>query len=240
MAGVGRPVRAPVVPRREADGAPPLDAFERVSTTEQVLRALRAAIIDGRIEEGERLRELQLAATLGTGRGAVREAVRQLVQEGLVEHEVHRGAFVRAISAADVVDVYRAREAVELAALALLLERDELELAPLALCVERMREVASREGAAFRDTIEADVSFHETLVALAGSPRLARMYSTLAAETRMILYRYPPYPPAANADDHERILAALRARSRESEPLLREHLRFSARLAAESRREAGG
>ena len=70
-----------------------LAALERVSTTEQVVRALRAAIVSGSIAQGEQLREVQLATQLGTGRSAVREALRQLVQEGLAQHEVHRGTF---------------------------------------------------------------------------------------------------------------------------------------------------
>src|SRR5207253_9519518 len=78
-----------------------LSSVERASMTEQVLRELREAIIEGRIPQGEALREVSLAGTLGTGRSAVREAIRQLVQEGLVEYEPHRGAYVRVMSLAD-------------------------------------------------------------------------------------------------------------------------------------------
>src|ERR671912_1649498 len=90
-----------------------LGAVDRASTTEQVLQELREAIIDGRIAQGEALREVPLSRTLGTGRSAVREAIRQLVQEGLVDYELHRGAFVRVMSLADRLDVYVAREAIE-------------------------------------------------------------------------------------------------------------------------------
>src|SRR3954464_2991435 len=86
-----------------------LSSVERASMTEQVLRELREAIVEGRIPQGEPLREVSLAATLGTGRSAVREAVRQLIQEGLVDYEPHRGAFVRVMSLADRLHVYRAR-----------------------------------------------------------------------------------------------------------------------------------
>ena len=91
--------------------------------TEQVLRELREAIIEGRIPQGEALREVSLAATLGTGRSAVREAIRQLIQEGLVEYEPHRGAFVRVMSLADRLDVYVAREAIETGAARRILDR---------------------------------------------------------------------------------------------------------------------
>jgi DNA-binding GntR family transcriptional regulator len=220
----------------DEDVAPPLQAFERVSAAEHVLRSLRAAIVDGRIRQGEQLREAQLAASLGTGRGAVREAIRQLVQEGLVEHQVHRGTFVREIASADVLDVYRAREAIERAAVEILLERgDRVDLEPLRAALARIEDAAAGGAGTWRDMADVDIAFHETLVALAGSPRLERMYSTLAAESRMHLYEYPPYPALRNVSDHEQILRAIEAGSPEAVELLREHLRYSARLASEWR-----
>jgi DNA-binding FadR family transcriptional regulator len=54
--------------------------------TEQVLRELRDAIVDGRIPEGEQLRETRLAETLGTGRSAIREAIRQ--KETCMSHDI--------------------------------------------------------------------------------------------------------------------------------------------------------
>jgi len=221
---------------RAADGRL-VDPFERVSTTDQVLRSLRAAIVDGRLAQGEQLREVPLAASLGTGRSAVREALRQLVQEGLAQHEVHRGTFVRAITAADIIDVYRAREAVELSAVALILEAREPGLAGVRAALARMQD-ALAEGLSWRELADLDIALHEALVEASGSPRLARMYMTLAAESRMHLYRYPPYPHGQNVVDHEQIVEALEGGRREAESLLREHLRFSARLAVEWRRSA--
>ena len=101
-----------------------LGAVERISTVEQVARALRDAIVDGRTPAGARLREVQLARLFGTGRGTVREAIRHLVQEGLVEYEVHRGAFVRVLTPEEGPDVYLAREVVEVGAVKKVLEAD--------------------------------------------------------------------------------------------------------------------
>jgi DNA-binding GntR family transcriptional regulator len=216
----------------------PLDALERVSTTEHVLRALRSAIVDGRIAQGEQLREAQLARALGTGRSAVREALRQLVQEGIAQHEVHRGTFVRAISAEDVVDLYRAREAVETHAISLILAAvEQPDPAPLRACLARM-EHAAATGRPWREMADADVALHETLVARSGSPRLGRMFATLAAESRMHLYQYPPYSQVQNVVDHEQIVAALEAGSPDAEDLLREHLRYSAELVVAWRAES--
>lgn len=209
-----------------------LDALERLSTTDQVVRALRAAIVSGSIAQGEQLREARLAAQLGTGRSAVREALRQLVQEGLVQHEVHRGTFVRIITADDIVDVYHAREAIECAALELVLALGEdVELAPLAGELDRLRESAAGGAGTWQEMADVDIRLHEHLVELAASPRLRRMFETLAAESRMHLYAYPAYPALQNVADHERIVEALERCSPQAVDLLREHLRYSARLA---------
>jgi DNA-binding GntR family transcriptional regulator len=213
-----------------------LEALQRVSTTDQVVRALRGAIVSGSIAQGEQLREVRLASQLGTGRSAVREALRQLVQEGLAQHEVHRGTFVRIITAADILDVYRAREAVECAALELALARDEaVDIGPLGAELDRLREAAAGGAGTWHEMADVDIALHERLVELSGSPRLQRMFQTLAAESRMHLYAYPAYPALQNVADHARIVEALERRAPEAVDLLREHLRFSARLATEER-----
>ena len=217
-----------------SEGQRLVERFDRVSTTDQVLRSLRAAIVDGRIEQGEQLRDVHLARSLGTGRGVVREALRQLVQEGIAQHEVHRGTFVRTITLDDIVDVYRAREAVETSAVGVILDAGAPApgLAAVRAALECMQEAAARH-LSWREMADRDISLHEALVDASGSPRLVHMYATLAAESRMHLYRYPPYPHMQNVVDHEQILEALAAGMREAVALLREHLRFSARLAVE-------
>src|SRR3954469_8655645 len=159
-----------------------LSSVERASMTEQVLRELREAIIEGRIPQGEPLREVSLAGTLGTGRSAVREAVRQLIQEGLVDYEPHRGAFVRVMSLADGLDVYDAREAIETGAARRILDAPPPDLTGLRAALEALAETAQGEDEVTEPVIDADIRFHQELVALAGSPRLVRAFETLAAE----------------------------------------------------------
>src|ERR1700761_8996212 len=73
----------------------------------------------------EPLPEAALAQTFGTGRSAIREALGKLVQEGLVVSELNRGAPVRPISRDDILDVYLAREAIEVAAVQRAIERQD-------------------------------------------------------------------------------------------------------------------
>jgi DNA-binding GntR family transcriptional regulator len=212
-----------------------LPAVERTSMTQQVLHELREAIIDGRLAQGESLREVALSQSLGTGRSAVREAIRQLIQEGLVEHEVHRGSYVRVMSLTDRLDVYFAREAIECGAVRRVIEADEpVDLDPLRATIDAMRAVARGKERVSEQLIDADIHFHQAMVGLAGSPRLSRAHDTLAAETRMLLRHHPPYPWRDYVDDHVRLLETIEQRAPHTLDLVAEHLRYSARLIADA------
>lgn len=211
-----------------------LAAIDRASTTEQVLQELREAIIDGRIAQGEALREIPLSRSLGTGRSAVREAIRQLVQEGLVEYELHRGAFVRVMSLGDRLDVYVAREAIEAGVARLAVEASPSpDLSALRAALENLRSRAEGHDRVTDELIEADIGFHEELVRLADSPRLRRAHETLVAETRMLLRHHPAYPWADYVIDHERLFDAIEQRDSRAPDYVIEHLRLSARLIGE-------
>ena len=215
-----------------------LPRFEGHSATETVRRIIREAIVDGRIPPGEQLRESRLVEMLGISRGTVREAIRQLVQEGLVEYRMHYGAFVKAQMLEDRLDVYIAREAIEVWAARTLIGRTEpLDLSALDAALATMQTREARQKRPTEETIAADLRFHHELVRLAGSERLTRAHETFADETRMLLRRHPPYPWRTYAQDHRQLVDALRRRDPTTPELVAQHLRLSARLLAGNRAE---
>lgn len=213
-----------------------LTAVERRSTTDHVLAELRAAIVSGRIGPRQPLRETALAQTLGTGRSAIREAVRHLVQEGLVEYRLNKGAFVRVLSVADVDDVYLAREAIEVTAVRHALEHtDALDLESLSTALQRITAAADAtppDQPAGTALIAADLDFHREMVRLSASPRLIRAHETLAAEAQMLLHHQPVYSPIDYAADHGVLLDSIARRDPAAPELVRDHLRLSAGLIA--------
>ncbi len=74
---------------------------------------LRDAIVTGRFQPSERLIEADVARELGVGRSAVRTALARLEHEGLVEHERHRGARVRLVTAQEAVEILETRAVLE-------------------------------------------------------------------------------------------------------------------------------
>jgi len=213
-----------------------LGTVERRSTTDQVLHELRAAILAGRIKPTEQLPEVALAQAFGTGRSAIREAIRHLVQEGLVVTEINRGARVRPVSTTDLVDLYRARTAIEVAAVNTLLEsRQEFEIAPLQAAQERIRDLCCADGSASpsQEVIAADIDFHRVMVSLAGSPRLSRAHEPLAAESQMLLNWHPVYSVSDYVADHQELLEAIASRNPAAGDVVRAHLVLSVDLLIE-------
>ncbi|HYM50200.1 MAG TPA: GntR family transcriptional regulator [Candidatus Limnocylindrales bacterium] len=208
-----------------------LPRFEGLSATETCRRIIRDAIVEGRIPAGAQLRESRLVEMLGISRGTVREALRHLVQEGIVEYQLHRGAFVRSQELADRLDVYVAREAIEVWAARRLVEGEAtIDFSPLDEALATMRIRAARQRRPTEETIAADLRFHHELVRLAGSERLTRAHETFAAECRMLLRMHPPYPWRTYATDHQELVDALRRRDPRTPELVAQHLRLSARL----------
>lgn len=144
---------------------------------------LRERIIEGDFAPGSRLSESGLAEQMDVSRNTLREAFRVLAEQGLIEHVPHRGVSVASPGIADVVDIYRARRVIECTTLrnaepehpAVQLMKDSLADAEKHLPDEDWLRVGS-----------ANMAFHDAIVALADSPRLARTYRDVAAELRLV------------------------------------------------------
>lgn len=140
---------------------------------------LRTAILAGTFPEGSRLNEARLAETLGCSRTPVREALRRLSADGLVEVLPNRGARVVPWPVSELEDVFRVRALLEghgafLAAAAI----DADGIAALEDMADRMEELACGPSPAARDELaKLDVAFHRAVVVGANSKRLAQAHA---------------------------------------------------------------
>lgn len=190
-------------------------ALEGRPTSVLIADQLRERIIDGSFRPGEQIREASLVERLQVSRGPVREALQRLSQEGLLVSHRNRGVFVLDLSITDIKEIYGAREAIELAAAeAILTERpDELAeiAAELSDFVEQM--VPLVEGKEWRKLSEIDLNFHVAFVESAGNSRLSRIYSTLAAESRICMVNLQvAYPHTSQlAEEHQNLVDLLAA-----------------------------
>ena len=174
---------------------------------------LRERVLDGSYRPAEQLSEANLAAQLGVSRGPVREALQRLSQEGLLVSHRNRGVFVVELTPADVEEIYTAREAVELAAARIVCEADgdvkAAALARLSKIVARMPKLVQAND--WRTLAKEDLAFHTALVEATGNTRLVRIYSTLAAESRICMVHLSNayHRPEALTEEHQHLVELL-------------------------------
>src|SRR3954469_1155454 len=142
------------------------------SLVELVVRRLRADILSGALAPGERLIEEQLTRRFGTSRAPLREALRLLGQQGLVEHLPRRGVRVVELSPRDIDELFSLRDALEQFAL-----RSALTAGPSAEALARVRlAVEGMERTSGDEQAVAHRDFHLALAGLADHVQLQRIY----------------------------------------------------------------
>jgi DNA-binding GntR family transcriptional regulator len=152
------------------------------TAAERAAQAIRDAIFEGNVAPGTALPEAMLTERLRVSRPTVREALRLLLGEKLATYEPNRGVFVRALTAADVVDIYAGRRLLELSAL------DTLRHAPLppgAFETTLATAAEALENHDHRSVGTENLRFHAEIVALHGSPRLDDFFRRLMTEVRL-------------------------------------------------------
>ena len=155
----------------------------RDSTASRVADTLRAGIIEGRFEPGERLSQERMRAALGVSRSTLREAFQLLIRERLLVHELSRGVFVRELTMQDISDLYRVRRVVECAALRQVEVLTPSGLRRMTAAIEDGHDAAARKE--WGQVAAASIRFHEALVSLAASQRLNTLITEVLAEFRL-------------------------------------------------------
>jgi DNA-binding GntR family transcriptional regulator len=163
-----------------------LQPIERRNLGSDVYRILRDRILRQELKAGEKLSDLRLSNELGVSRTPIREALHQLVQDGVVIAEPNRGFFVATFSQRDLEEIFELRLALELFAIRrieLQDRKDELERALFELeHVERLLRNA-KTPAAIREAADAflktDRGFHSWLISTANNKRLNAIINSI-------------------------------------------------------------
>lgn len=207
-----------------------LEPVPRKSTVEIVSDELRSAIMYGSLEPGAQLGEAELASRLGISRGPLREAIKRLSGQGYLTMETHRGAFVKAYTPQEIVDLYELRSALELYALRLVVERagdDDLDALAVRLAEESERIRRHEADTSASEPYASELDFHQQLVALSGNQAIRAQLSD--ANHKLFLALRPTTRTETRKEhavtSHVEILDRVRARDADaSVELLSAHL----------------
>jgi DNA-binding GntR family transcriptional regulator len=149
----------------------------------RIAENLRGKVMAGGLSPGTPLRDAALAAQFEVSRNTMREALRTLQHEGLVEHYINRGFVVPVLGPDDVLDIYAARRVIEIRAVQESATCSSAVLAPVGQAVDDGDRAVDDEAWGALGT--ASLAFHQALVATLGSASLNDFFASVAARLRL-------------------------------------------------------
>jgi DNA-binding GntR family transcriptional regulator len=197
------------------------------SIVDTVTEGIKQRIRDGRFAPGQRLVETDLQAIFSVSRGPVREAIRRLGSEGLVDIRHNVGAMVRSLSRDDVRNVFRVREVLEGLAARLAAENaaQGADLSPLLALERRFEKEFDGTGAKY---IAYNDAFHQMIVSLSRNDHLVEMAHRLQVRVYRVQAEQLNSSQAFQRSraEHKAIVAALLdGDGDKAERLMRRHIR---------------
>jgi DNA-binding GntR family transcriptional regulator len=211
------------------------------SLIERTYRQMLAAIADGTLRPGQRIRQAELAETLGVSRQPVSHALHLLLRQGLVEEFGRKGLRVVPLDPSRVTQLYQMREVVDGLAARLAAQRHAAGLSDAGEIAHLQGLLAA--GAAFDAStpvpvlVGADTDFHRGLYRLSGNTAIEEMtgplWPHLMRSMAMVLHR-PDYAARVWRQEHAAILRhIIDGAPSQAEAAARDHAAGAARLTAE-------
>ncbi|MEH2479874.1 DNA-binding GntR family transcriptional regulator [Nitrobacteraceae bacterium AZCC 2146] len=175
---------------------------------DRVIAELRQAILSGRLKPGERLVEGRLADELGVSRNPVREAIRALASEGLIEVTARRGAAVATMTENEARETIEVRALLEGQNARLAARRQDKEI------IKRIQSVLNKGTAAvaakrFDQLFDLNQHFHRELAAAGQNTVLGELLQKLRERTAMLFSPTDPGRQARSWEEHAAILRAI-------------------------------
>lgn len=201
----------------------------------EVMMILHEAIVSGQLKPGDHLKESDLASQLSVSRSPVREALRQLEQDGLVVSVPNQGSYVKKYTHKEIDEIFTLRAALENLACELIIQGDKLseeDWVRLDWFIEKQREAIDAQ--AFDELTELDMDFHEFICEKSESERLLTMWRSLRGQIQVLFYqrfRALEQVPQTVDVDHMAILDALRLA--DIEEITKLNKKINARVAQE-------
>lgn len=220
-------MKGEIIDSIESDSHIEVDANDK-TLSGQTTKALREAIVTGRIAPGEKLNEPKLAEQFKVSRGPLREAIRRLVAMRLVHHVPHVGATVVTLELDDIIELYEVREALEGKAAALAaVNMNNKQINDLHDLLQVHREHYESNSGEYMQA-EGDFDFHYQIIKGSGNALLTRqLCDELYHLIRMFRYQTSRFKARSNRAliEHEQLVYAIEQRDPQmAEMLMRRHI----------------
>lgn len=196
------------------------------SSSEVIVAEILAALYDGRYVPGQRLIEADLTRRFKVSRGSVREALNRLAAEGVVTLTLHRGAFIRQMSRAEVVGVLQVTEVIIGLAARLAAENIKQNGCEESLQEAYLKLMSFKDNGNYMEFVRARNGFYRAMIRIGGNRELGRVLPSMHVHlVRMLLRTYATRAEQTRFEDYEHIFAAIvSGDSKEAERAGREHI----------------
>ena len=190
----------------------PKDPIARTSLHAEVTARLRSLIVESYIKPGERVPELEISKDMGVSRTPIREALKVLASEGLVELLPLRGAVVKSFSAKDAADMLEVMGMLESFAAQKACQAEQKRIDHVLAMHEKMKVLYTKGKRP--EYFELNQKIHDALVDMADNESLTMVHNTLSKRMRSLRYSGNSTPDhwRGALDDHELIAQALEQR----------------------------
>jgi DNA-binding GntR family transcriptional regulator len=206
------------------------------SIAEKTYRRLRLAIVECRLAPGQRLTEASIAQKLQVGETPTREALRQLVLEGLLQVTPRHGYLVAPITLRDVHELFELRLLIEPPTAAMAARNFREASLPV---LQKLSEVGYADGSqdSVRKFLRANTELHVHVAQLSGNRRLLQLITQLLSESeRLINFGMLSHPQSKQTvGEHQQLLEALAGRDPDSaRRIMDEHVKATREMVVES------
>lgn len=221
-------------------------AIQKTTYKDQVIEQIYDLVLDGHYAPGDQIKESLLARDMGISRAPVREALKELIANGIVDYRPQVGNFIALLSPKQVVDSYTTRGVLEgFAIMTTRAQFDEDDFEELELLVAKMTRHAGKGSR--KQVVQVGGEFHDLLIAKNKNVQLAEYTERLSLKLHVLFYKHwsTLYSPDEIGDRHLRIVTALMSGDPvEIEKTVREHyIETGTKIAAiyqEQLKERGG
>jgi DNA-binding GntR family transcriptional regulator len=212
------------------------------SIREKAYHLIQQKIVTGELTAGMAISELSLAKDLSSSRTPIREAISQLVSEGVLEQIPNRGTIVTQFNRQDILELYELREALEVYAVEKVSQQkmDSSDQERLYGLVDEVQQLHNELAAAHQSGlnqeqmqrfVRADLAYHTLLLRLAGNRRILKVVQDTRLLMRIFSMRREGHDQAQLIQIHrfhrEVLDAVVRADGEAAKRLLREHIQLS-------------
>lgn len=190
------------------------------SAADRAYDAIHEMISSGTISAGQQIIESAIAESLGISRTPVREAIRRLQADGLVEVIRNKGCFLRQSSFLEMADGYEIISLLSaMACRRLAIHYDTLapeQIQALHADIQAMESYVAQRRT--REWVERDIKFHQTIVEIANVPQLHTLYSHMSLYVNQVLWMITPLfvDCARSTRDHKELLTQISKKDAET------------------------